>query len=95
MSRRTLANAERRIIEVQNSKSSAPTRIAVRVPSAPRMPYLASSSYYYAAAGDDPNKPGSRLIQCKSVRLSRARRQVKFMHGVRLYRAVEGSYQLV
>ena len=93
MSRRTIAHADRQLDEGKTNAGATWSR-AVYVPQLRSHP-RARAEYYAAAAGDDPNSPKTKLFKCKSCRLARARREVKFMHGVRLYRKVEGQYQLV
>lgn len=90
MSRRTRANAERVLVESKTDKG-ATIRYAVYVPQ-PSTHAYAHAPFYYGDAGTDPNRPGAKLIQCKSRRLSRAKREVKYMHGVRLYRKVLDQY---
>ena len=91
MSRRTIANAERQLDEGQTNAGARWQRV-VYVPQR-RVYARTRPEYYAAAAGDDPNSPKTKLFKCKSCRLARARREVKYMHGVRLYRRVDGQYQ--
>ena len=93
MSRRTRANADRQLDEGKTNAGASWSR-AVYVQQ-PRSRPRARAEYYPAAAGDDPNSPKTKLFKCTSCRLARARREVKFMNGVRLYRRVEGQYLLV
>lgn len=95
MSRRTHAHAERQLDEGKTSAGATWSR-AVYVPQSRLYPRR-RPEYYIFEAKVDPNagQNGNAGIKCTSCRLARARREVKFIHGVRLYRKVEGQYQLV
>ena len=95
MSRRTIANAERVLVEITRGGSKAGTVLmAVRVPQY-KDGVGNGTQYVIAEQCDDPNKPKYKLQVCASHRLARARREIKYMHGVTLYKHQNGKFVAV